>query len=221
MIHERHDALASKYRTCGRRLALTMFAVAGLVLSGCHHSNADSFSAVASGPNRDQVASISTEAANRAPAYAATMHPCDLIDHQVMAQVFGPDGGAIAPPRTDPITPSRTSMTCTREYGEPGADLTIVALNLILADPNDIRHQYDSLRRERAKRFTSTDITNLGQGAYSYTDPGVGQTVTVFGGNLLVDITIHPVTGHPKPASTVTPMLVATARHVMVKLGRR
>lgn len=218
MSQEGRQATTPKRHTVAAGCLLSALTVAGMMLSGCEHASTDTSPVDVGRPAASPATSNSSGTTSSPRTFTATTHPCNLIDHHAVAQLLGPDGGAISPPRTDPVTPTRTLMTCTREYGEPGADLTIVALNLILTDPSDTQDQYDNLRHHHARRFAITDIPNLGQSAYTYTDPDIGQTMTVYDGNLFINVAVHPVTGSPKRADAVMLTMSATARYVMDQL---
>ncbi|WP_436528262.1 hypothetical protein [Actinoplanes sp. HUAS TT8] len=143
--------------------------------------------------------------------------PCALWDYDRITAMLGPDGGSFAPPRTH-TGEHGTWLLCEREYGVPGGDLTAFVVRLDLAEPDTIRAQFDALRRARDRSAPAVTVDGLGAGAYVRTDRQLGQQLSVYGGNLNIEITVTPITGQALPAAQVRPIMIQTAREVMGEL---
>lgn len=145
--------------------------------------------------------------------FRATSRPCDLVDHQLLARLFGPDSDDVIPSQ---FTQNKlmTTMVCNRRYGQRGDD-TIVSVRIALADPAAVEAQYQGLRNLHTKRASLTDVPWLGQGAYTYIDQSLGPQLALYDANAYLTIGAVPVTGSPKPPTQTLAVLIETANKVL------
>jgi hypothetical protein len=225
MIDHRNRTAAGRRHTTSRPRRLLAVAAACLAMSACQSS------AEPRSPDR-RVSSAPASAAVGSPAgpgttavpqpartFKATQQPCNIVDQRRVVSVLGPDMGNLTPPRTDTRS-TVTVMTCIRTYGAPVGGRTIYSLCLQLANPTGIKAQYEGLRRVTARQTTLTDVTGLGQGAYTYTDPQIGENLVAYDGNLYLTLVVNPVIGAAKPIPDVVPMMIESVRVAMARLSQ-
>lgn len=225
MIHHRNRTTAGQRHANPRPSRLIAVAAVCLAMTACA-SRAEPRSPdrrASSAPGSPAVSSPAAPGATAIPqparTFKATKQPCNVVDQQRVVSVLGPDNGNLTPPRTDARS-SITFMTCNRTYGAPGGSHTIFSLRVQLADPAGIKGQYEGIRRVNARQAPLTDVTGLGQGAYTYTDPEVGENLAAYDGNLYLTLVVNPVTGPAKPATDVLPMMIESAKVAMARLSQ-
>jgi hypothetical protein len=225
MIHHRARTAAGQRHAHPRSHRILTVAAVCLAMTACQ-SNAEPRSpdqTVSSKPGSPAIgsaaASDSTAIPQAARTFRALQQPCTVIDQPPIVNVLGPESGNIIPPRTETRS-GVTFMTCNRTYGTPGGSRTVLSLRLQLADPAAIKVQYDGLRRVNERQVPLADVTGLGQGAYAYTDPQVGENLAAYDGNLYLTLLVSPVMGPAKPTTEVRPMMIESAKAAMTKLSQ-
>jgi hypothetical protein len=225
MIHHRICTAAGPRHTHPRLHRLLAVAAVCLAMTACDSSAEprspdQSASSESASPTASSPATPGTSA-NPQPArtFAATQQPCTVVDQQPIIGVLGPDSGYIIPPRTE-TRGGITSMVCNRTYGTPGDNRTVFSLRVQLADPVAIKAQYEGLRRVNARQAPLTDVTGLGRGAYTYTDPQVGENLAIYDGNLYLTLLVSPVMGPAKPVNVIRPMMIESAKVAMTRLSQ-
>lgn len=199
-------------RTPGRLITAT---IAYVLLAACHDLQAphdpDPVSTASS-----YAAEASATPSRSSQVYRANDRPCDLVDHRLLAGLFGPDSDNVTPPQytTNTIV---TTMVCNRSYSRRGDDSTIVSLRVALADPAAIEAQYQGLRNLHAKSATLTDISGLGQG-YTYIDKTLGPQLALYDGNAYLTIGAAPLSRSAKPSTRTLPVLIEIAYKALTLL---
>ena len=192
-------------------------AAAGLALTACQTTTAPSNPP----PRVSAQASTAAAEASAAPSpgrlYQATNKPCDLVDHQLLAQQFGPNITDVTPPQYTRNT-ILTTMACHRSYGHRGAGTTVVPVRIQLADPAAIKAQYHGLRRLIEGRAAVTDVPGLGQSAYTYLDKSLGPQLALYDTNAYLTIGAVPLTRSTQPDARIQTVLIQVAHEVLRKL---
>ena len=152
--------------------------------------------------------------------YQGTNKPCDLVDHQLLAQLFGPDITDVTPPQYTRNT-ILTTMACHRSYGHRGAGATVVPVRIQLADPAAIKAQYEGLRRLIEGRTSVTNVPGLGQSAYTYLDKSLGAQLALYDTNAYLTIGAVPLTRSTQPDARIQTVLIQVALKILRTLRTR
>ena len=189
-----------------------------LALAACHNPESRSDTPTPDTPTEvgTHPAAAST-APSRGPLYKPTNNPCDLVDHQLLAQLLGPDINDVTPPQ---YTRNKilTAMACHRSYSRPGAGATLVPVRIQLADPAAIEAQYQGLRRLIEGRTAVTDVPGLGQSAYTYLDKSIGPQLALYDGNAYLTIGATPIAEPAPPTPPTLQALIQVAQKVLARL---
>ena len=118
--------------------------------------------------------------------YKAVTKPCDVVDFRPLETVLGKVAGDPLPQKPT-ATGLITFMTCSRRLG-PATAATTVLVEMDTFQGVSAQAQYHGLRAVQERSMPVTEVPGLGQGAYTRIDPETGPHLTVYDGNLYLEI---------------------------------
>jgi hypothetical protein len=132
--------------------------------------------------------------------YKAVKRPCDVVDFGPLEAVLGKATGDLLPEKST-STGLISSMTCSRRLrSATGAATVLVQMDVF--NRTSAEGQYHGLRKVRAQSMPITDVPGLGQSAYTRIDPDIGPHLTVYDGNLHLEIAVLGATALTAPTES-------------------
>lgn len=147
--------------------------------------------------------------------YKSAAKPCDAVDFRPLETVLGESTGDPLPEKATSAGPI-TFMTCSRRLGPATAAATVL-IEIETFRGVSAEDQYHGLRTAREQSMPITDVPGLGQGAYTRIDPQTGPHLTVYDGNLYLEIAVLGATTSTNQAELFAAM-TQTSRQILASL---
>lgn len=147
--------------------------------------------------------------------YKAVKKPCDVVDFGPLETVLGKATGDLLPQKSS-STGLITFMTCSRRLG-PATAATTVLVEMDTFKGASAEAQYRGLRTVQERSLSITDVPGIGQGAYTRIDPETGPHLTVYDGNLYLEIAALGVTA-PTTRTQLFTAMTQTSRQILASL---
>lgn len=173
------------WRSTTVRVLLTLPLVL-LLAAACGSKDAGTTASATSGPAVVATTASAPAAAAVGGTYKVPAKPCDAIDAGALKTLAG------APVSKQPgktSTNSVLSMTnCSVTF-----KAHLLQAEIDFVDPAGVLSQYQGLRKAQEASAKTTDISGIGQGAYSYVDPATGPNVVAYDGNLYLSFNLGSI----------------------------
>jgi hypothetical protein len=199
------------WRSTKVRVLLTLPLVL-LSATACGSKDSGGTASAVSAPTVVASAASSSAAATAGGTYKIPAKPCDAIDATALKPLAG------RPVSKQPGKTSKNSVLSTTNCSVT-FKAHLLQAEIDFVDPAGVLSQYEGLRKAQEASAKTTDISGVGQGAYSYVDPATGPNVVTYDGNLYLSFNLGSISlGGGQPGAEAIAPLTEITKATMAKL---